>query len=96
MTPENCELCNRSITLTFHHLIPKKVHKRRDIQEMFSKEECQQRGLWVCTDCHSTIHRTLDHKDLGLVYNSREKLLEHEGISKFVTWVAKQRKKAKR
>jgi hypothetical protein len=33
---------------------------------------------------------------MARTYNTKEALLEHEEIAKFVVWVAKQNKKAKR
>lgn len=48
--------------------------------------------ITVCRQCHSAIHRFVpNHKDLGRHYNSKEKLLEHEGIFEFVAWARKQK-----
>ncbi len=52
-------------------------------------------GLMLCTDCHKTIHRHIDHIELGRFYHSKETLLEHPEVGKFVKWVAKQDKKVK-
>merc|ERR1712070_141069 len=37
----------------------------------------------ICRQCHSTVHRTHTNMELALNYNSIEKLLEDEKISKF-------------
>lgn len=94
--PQNtCALCERKRPLTFHHLIPKKVQKKSILLKQFSKEQMLTMGLLVCTDCHKTIHRHIDHIDLGRFYHTKEALLGHPEIGKFVKWVAKQDKKVK-
>jgi len=90
-----CALCERERPLTFHHLVPKKVHKKSILLKKFTKEEMQTMGLMLCTDCHKTIHRHIDHIELGRFYHTQEALLGHPEISKFVKWVAKQDKKVK-
>lgn len=96
MSKGNCKLCDREKDLTFHHLIPQINHSKNTFKRLFSKEEMRTRGIDICRDCHSTIHRLIDNKTLGLMYNTLEKLLEHEEIFKFVEWVKKQNKKVKR
>lgn len=96
MSKGNCELCEREKELTFHHLIPQINHSKNAFQRLFSKEDMKTRGLMLCRECHSMIHRTLDNKTLGLEYNTKELLLGHEGIFKFIEWVKKQNKKVKK
>ena len=91
-----CELCEREVELTFHHLIPKKMHNKRPIKRRYEPDFLHEYGIWVCGDCHKMIHRTFDHKELAFIYNSKEKLIEHEGMAKFLDWVKKQDKKVKR
>ncbi len=86
-----CELCARHKPLEFHHLIPRKTHKKVWFKKQFGKEEMQTRGLYVCRQCHRHIHRHIDEKTLGRYYNTRDKLLSHPEIAKFVAWVARQR-----
>ncbi|MCE7991647.1 MAG: hypothetical protein HEP71_06695 [Roseivirga sp.] len=90
-----CALCERERPLNFHHLIPKKVHKKSILLKQFSKEEMQTRGLLLCSDCHKTIHKHIDHTDLGRFYHSREALLDHPEVAKFVKWAARQDKRVK-
>lgn len=54
------------------------------------------RGIDICRDCHSAVHRLIDNKTLGLEYNTREKLLEHESLARFINWVRKQAKRVKK
>jgi hypothetical protein len=93
---ENCELCDREKELTFHHLIPKCQHSKKSIKKIFDKKEMQTRGLDLCGDCHPMIHKFIKNKDMARTYNTKEMLLSHEEVAKFVTWVSKQNKKAKR
>ena len=93
---DRCELCGREKELTFHHLIPKINHSKNTFQRLFSKTEMSTRGIDICRDCHSTVHSLIDNKTLGLEYNTRERLLEHEGLARFINWVKKQAKRVKK
>lgn len=86
---EKCALCERQKRLGFHHLIPKKMHRRKNFLRKFGKEEMKKRGIRVCRQCHSTIHKFWDEKTLGETYNTKEKLMETEEMQKFVAWVKK-------
>ena len=93
----SCELCHRDLTLTFHHLIPKKVQDKTYIKNKIEIDnDLNTYGVHLCKDCHSMVHRKIDHHDLALKFNSVEKILAHPEIEKFVNWVAKQDKKVKR
>ena len=86
-----CELCQRETLLTEHHLIPRAVHRKKQFQRKFDKEEMRHRKLLVCRKCHKGIHRIIpDEKELARDYNTKEALLENERIVKHVKWVAKQ------
>ena len=90
------ELCNRAGRngrfLTFHHLIPRHCHRKKCFRRRFTVPEMRDRGLCLCEECHSGIHDLLpDAKVLGWNYNTRELLLAHEGVSKHVEWVRKQK-----
>ncbi len=93
--PRACVLCERERSLTFHHLIPKKTHKRSYARKAFTKEEMYTRGIYLCRDCHRMVHRHIDHRSLALQYNTLEALQEHPELIKFIAWVKKQRKRAK-
>ena len=74
--------------MTFHHLIPRTLHRNKWFKKRYTREELHQ-GLELCRDCHSAIHRFVPReKDLGRAYFTKELLLGHEEIGKFVTWVA--------
>ena len=86
-----CELCKRETMLTEHHLIPRAVHRKRQFQKQFDKEEMRHRKLLVCRLCHKGIHRLIpDEKELARDYNTKAALLSDERIRKHIRWVAKQ------
>ena len=88
--PSNCQLCGRSVSLTFHHLIPRKVHRRPRFKKYFSKEELNQ-GIWICRKCHKGIHKFFDEMTLAKDFYTLEKLQANPIIAKHVEWVAKQK-----
>jgi hypothetical protein len=86
-----CDLCNRELPTTEHHLIPKTNHKNKWFRKNFSIKDMRTRKIDACADCHPAIHKFIpSEKELGRYYNTLEKLLAHPQISKFVEWVKKQ------
>lgn len=84
---EGCRLCGRDGALTFHHLVPRTLHRNKWFRKHFTREQLHV-GIDVCRDCHSAIHRFVpDHKQLGRQYNTVQKLREHPEIANFVTWI---------
>ncbi|ADI15628.1 hypothetical protein [Truepera radiovictrix] len=86
-----CELCGREQPLTFHHLIPKRNHRKGAFQRRFSKEEMRRRGLMLCRLCHRQLHKTFSERELGLTLNTKEAILEHPEVQRFLAWARKQR-----
>ena len=83
-----CELCGRERPLTFHHLIPRTVHRNKWFKKRFTRAQMNS-GLDLCSDCHGAIHRIVPReKELARSYNTKELLLEHPEIAKFVAWVS--------
>ncbi len=89
--PSACQLCSRELNLTFHHLIPRKVHRRARFQKIYAKAELQD-GIWICQPCHRAIHRFYDEMYLATSLNTLTLLLSDEQIQKHVQWVRKQRR----
>ncbi len=86
--PPCCELCERPVArLTRHHLISKYLQRKKRFQKLFTKEELITRTLWVCRTCHNAIHRAGSEYELGMLFNTREKLLELEELRTFVEWL---------
>lgn len=89
---ESCELCEREMELNFHHLIPRTCHKNKWFRKEFTFEEMKKNGLMLCKGCHKAVHKSVpNEKELGKYYNTKEKLLEHQNIKRFVEWVNKRR-----
>ena len=86
--PERCELCLRGVAkLTRHHLIPKRLHRKKRFQKLFERDDRITRTLWVCRPCHNAIHQARSEFELGLHFNTRDKLLELEELRTFVEWL---------
>lgn len=92
---KTCELCERERTTTFHHLVPKKTHRRSKVKKLHTKEYMTSVGVDLCHDCHKYVHKLYDHMTLALEYYTLELLKSSEELMKFVDWVKKQTKKAK-
>ena len=90
-TPETCTLCGRKVPLTFHHLIPRKVHRRTYFAKHYTKEQLA-KGIHVCRLCHSGIHNAYDEMTLAKELNTLEKLKRDVQVRRHVEWVRKQKK----
>ena len=88
--PDNCILCKREVALTFHHLIPKKVHRRTFFRKNFTRDELA-RGIHVCRKCHKGIHRLFDEMHLAKELNPPDKLRADPDLARHVEWVARQK-----
>lgn len=87
---ERCATCHRLTWLTFHHLIPKKMHRRPRFKKCYSKEVLQS-GIFVCRQCHDGIHRTYDEMTLAKQYSDLQTLIEDQRLKVFFHWVSKQK-----
>jgi 5-methylcytosine-specific restriction protein A len=77
---KTCPLCQREIPPRLeskHHLTPK------------LKGGAQGPIAILHTICHGKIHSVLTEVELARHYDSIDKLLQHEAIAEFVTWVRK-------
>ena len=87
---EQCACCHRRVPLTFHHLIPKKVHRRAHFKRRFTKQTLQG-GIYICRLCHRGVHRQYDEMTLARDYCTLEALTHIAVLSRHFEWVAKQR-----
>ena len=87
---KQCQLCQRECMLTFHHLIPRKVHRRTYFKKRYAKAELQQ-GVLLCRLCHKGIHTLYDEMTLAKQLNSLALLKTDDKIKQHVAWVRKQR-----
>jgi hypothetical protein len=83
-------LCEREVLLTFHHLIPKKLHRRTRFKKDYSKDELNQ-GVFICRLCHNGIHAHYDEMTLAREFHNLEKLKADPNIRRHANWVAKQK-----
>lgn len=90
MTNADCPLCQRPAALTFHHLIPKKVHGRNFFKKKYNRQDLQT-GIYICRLCHNGIHDLYDEMILGKTLNSLEAITADPALAKHFHWVAKQK-----
>ncbi len=90
MSTGRCELCRREgVELTRHHLIPRSTHGRRRIRRRFDRQQRQNAVLWLCRPCHKQLHALIPEMELALRYHTREALLSHPELSRFIAWIRK-------
>ncbi len=85
-----CDFCERLKNLTFHHYIPKTLHNNKLFRKLYSVEYMRTHGVYLCKNCHKTIHEFFTEKELGKNYNTKEKIFSDKRIRDFVNWVKKQ------
>jgi len=87
---KHCELCERETHLSFHHLIPRKMHRRAHFKKHYTPEQLHT-GVWLCYSCHRAIHKLHDEMTLARTLNTREHLLADESVARHIEWVKGQR-----
>ena len=89
--PKACELCGCTYSyLNFHHLIPRTLHTNKWFKKMYTREYMGHHGIWICkADCHKQIHRFITEKDMGYSYYTKELLLTHPEVYKYISWRSK-------
>lgn len=76
---DKCQLCNRVMAepIVRHHLIPP------------SKGGKDSPTVAMHKICQAKVHAVFTETELKNYYNTVDRLLEHEEITKFVKWVSK-------
>ena len=87
--PGCCNLCERRMPLTKHHVRPRSQHAR--LRSLGWTLAALSATMLICRQCHNAVHENLDEASLADSYFSAELLLEHDGVRAFVGWAAKQR-----
>lgn len=85
-----CEICERDVPLTYHHLIPREVHKKV-IKRGWHNEDMLGSVAWLCRPCHSMVHRIATNEELARSFHTVELLVEREDVKKWATWVGRQK-----
>ena len=86
-----CPFCQRPQPLTFHHLIPRKLHRRRRYQRTYTREVLGN-GIYTCRDCHDAIHRAYDEQQLATTYASPEAIYSDPLLRRHFAWLSRQRR----
>ena len=84
--PSECQVCERSVRLTRHHLFPREMHKFCLKRNVASADELERRLLHCCRLCHNAIHRFFSNEDLALRYNTLPLLLSDDKFFRFAKW----------
>lgn len=84
-----CALCAREHQLTFHHLIPKKAHRRKAFRKRYTRETLNQ-GINICRQCHSAIHKFYDELWIARNLFTLQRLREDALIARHIRWQRKQ------
>jgi len=87
---EHCQLCNQVRDLTFHHLIPRKLHRRSRFQKRFSHDELNT-GIRICKLCHRGLHRTYDEMTLATKFSSVEAIRADDALLRHIYWSSRQK-----
>lgn len=92
---EACEICQRGwVPLSYHHLIPKKVHAKV-LKRGWHEEWKLNSVAWLCRACHAFVHRIADHEELARHFFTVELLTEREDVQAWAQWVGRVRWKAR-
>lgn len=90
VAPDACELCGRARELTFHHLIPRRVHRLGWFRRNFDADQLQA-GVHLCRLCHRAVHRFFDERTLAREYATLQALRRSPELQRHVQWARKQR-----
>ncbi|KAF5378182.1 hypothetical protein D9615_007554 [Tricholomella constricta] len=85
-----CEICEREVPLTYHHLIPRSTHAKV-LKKKWHPESMLNSVAWLCRPCHTTVHHVATNEELARDYYTVESLLQREDITKWRNYAAKQR-----
>ncbi|KDQ09916.1 hypothetical protein BOTBODRAFT_36731 [Botryobasidium botryosum FD-172 SS1] len=85
-----CEICERDVPLTYHHLIPRSTHTKV-LKRKWHPESLLNSVAWLCRPCHSAVHGIATNEELAREYYTIELLLTREDIQKWKKYASKQR-----
>ncbi|CAH0522745.1 unnamed protein product [Peronospora belbahrii] len=88
-----CEMCERAMNLTAHHLIPQVTHSKY-LRKGYTKEFLNT-CIMICRQCHSKIHSVEDNKTLASEYNTLDKIMLHPDVIAWVAYARKQKARIK-
>ena len=78
--------------MTFHHLIPKKMHRRNRYRRRYKRTELA-RGIYLCRDCHNGIHNTYSELELAQHFADPMALARDETLARHFHWLSRQQRR---
>ncbi|KAG6916841.1 hypothetical protein DXG01_005140 [Tephrocybe rancida] len=87
---EECEICDRQVPLTYHHLIPRSTHTKV-LKKKWHPENMLNSVAWLCRPCHNVVHHIATNEELAREFFTVELLLKREEITKWRNYASKQR-----
>jgi hypothetical protein len=91
---DECEMCERVMPLTRHHLFPRsewKYFEKRPPVGFVENGRTLHETAALCRQCHSAVHAFADERALGEQYNTVDVLIRQERLSKFAAFQRKQK-----
>ncbi|GMH42919.1 hypothetical protein BSKO_10841 [Bryopsis sp. KO-2023] len=88
LEPGMCEMCERTMKLTRHHLIPKAMHNRWKAKG-FSRETLNTCAK-ICRGCHSAVHHFFTERELAENFFTVDRLLQSEDLVRHARWANRQ------
>jgi hypothetical protein len=85
-----CPCCGREVALTFHHLIPRKLHRRPRFRKHYQRGTLN-RGIYICRRCHRGIHARYDELKLATHFADLAAILDDPDLQRHFAWVSRQR-----
>jgi hypothetical protein len=102
---KECEICERDVPLTYHHLIPRSTHEKV-LRKGWHDKSMINSVAWLCRyvsfdsgntvsdrqrrQCHSTVHHVTTNEDLAMHYYTVELLLQRDDIIKWKSYASRQ------
>ncbi|RYH25714.1 hypothetical protein EON65_15325 [archaeon] len=82
----SCQICERFLRLTKHHVFPRETHKNLKKKDYDSR--VLNTTIAICRMCHSTIHRLFTNEELSESFYTVDLLLGDERFFKYAKWAA--------
>ncbi|KAJ7898631.1 hypothetical protein B0H14DRAFT_174846 [Mycena olivaceomarginata] len=87
---KECEICEREVPLTYHHLIPRSTHAKA-AKKKWHLPSMLNSVAWLCRPCHTVVHHVATNEELAQHYFSVSLLLERDDIRRWGKYASKQR-----
>ncbi|KAJ7894806.1 hypothetical protein B0H13DRAFT_2035701 [Mycena leptocephala] len=87
---KECEICEREIPLTYHHLIPRSTHTKA-VKKKWHPTSMLNSVAWLCRPCHTVVHQVATNEELAQNYYTVSLLLQRDDIQRWGKYASKQR-----